>query len=302
MQHLLLTIANPVKCGQESPDESLTEEGAKMEQRLRQLQLVQLEMLKMVDSICRDNGISYSLYAGTLLGAVRHQGFIPWDDDLDICMPREDYNKFLALWEKLPHEGYLLQNKENTPRFTQSFTKIRKDHTTFLQEEGENEKYHTGIFIDIVPIDRIPKGKLARYRFWWDCMRYQLYTREFAPKQYGSVMRWATGLFLALTPRRKRKTIRMRLLQRITKNNEKASLERVGIETVESMRISFAADLLGHYTELTFEGSQFMCFAGWEYYLQRMYGDYTCLPPETERTWKHCPLAVNFERNYEERA
>ena len=85
----------------------------------------------------------------------------------------------------------------------------------------------------------------------------------------------------------------------ITKNNKKPSLERVGIETVESMRIPFAADMLDSYTTLTFEGGQFMCFAGWKHYLQRMYGDYTCLPPETERTWKHKPLVVDFERNYE---
>ena len=104
-----------------------------MDNTLRQLQLTQLSILKVIDKLCRKWEIRYSLYAGTLLGAVRHSGFIPWDDDLDICMAREEYDRFLAAWEKEPPEGYLLQNKKNTPAFTQSFTKIRKDHTAFLQ-------------------------------------------------------------------------------------------------------------------------------------------------------------------------
>ena len=103
-----------------------------MDNQLRKLQLTQLGILKDVDSFCKKYGIRYSLYGGTLIGAVRHQGFIPWDDDLDICMARDDYNKFIELWESIKPNGYILQNKDNTPLFTQSFTKIRKEHTTFL--------------------------------------------------------------------------------------------------------------------------------------------------------------------------
>ena len=95
--------------------------------KLRRLQLTQLEILKVFDKICMDHGLRYSLYAGSLLGAVRHQGFIPWDDDLDVCMARADYDRFMEIWEAVKPEGYILQNKENTPGFTQSFSKIRKD-------------------------------------------------------------------------------------------------------------------------------------------------------------------------------
>ena len=101
---------------------------------LRRLQLTELEILKVVDKVCRDNKIDYSLYAGTLLGAVRHKGFIPWDDDLDICLTRENYNRFIKIWNANPPKGYILQNKENTPDFSQTFTKIRKDNTAFFQE------------------------------------------------------------------------------------------------------------------------------------------------------------------------
>ena len=271
-----------------------------MEQKLRSLQLTQLEMLKKVDRICREHDIPYSLYAGTLLGAVRHQGFIPWDDDLDICMSRENYDKFIALWPETEHEGYLMQNKENASAFSQSFTKIRKEHTTFLQSEGENELYHTGIFIDIFPIDRIPDGKLARYLFWWDCMRYQLYTREFVPQQYGRVKKWVSAVILALVSPKRRKAERERLLKRITRNNNNRELETAAIETLGSMRKPFAKEMLDEYTEIRFEDGMFMCFAGWDNHLRRKFGDYMQLPPEEERTWKHLPLVLDFEHNYEE--
>ena len=108
--------------------------------KLRKLQLTQLEMLKYVDSFCKANGINYSIAYGTLLGAVRHKGFIPWDDDLDICMPRDDYNKFIELWKDT--DTYLLQNHNTDNDFSQSFTKIRKKNTAFVQEVDLNCNYH----------------------------------------------------------------------------------------------------------------------------------------------------------------
>lgn len=108
--------------------------------KLKKLQLTQLEMLKYVDSFCKVNGINYSIAYGTVLGAVRHKGFIPWDKDLDICMPRDDYNKFIELWKDT--DTYLLQNHNTDNDFLQSFTKIRKKNTAFVQEVDLNCNYH----------------------------------------------------------------------------------------------------------------------------------------------------------------
>ena len=141
-----------------------------MDDVLRTLQLTQLEILKVFDAFCREHDLKYSLYAGSLLGAVRHQGFIPWDDDLDVCMDRGDYDRFPELWQQNPVEGYVLQNKENSKYFDQSFTKLRKDHTTFLQDEWEIGNHHTGIFLDVFPIDRIPNGKRNRAVFKARCI------------------------------------------------------------------------------------------------------------------------------------
>lgn len=272
------------------------------EKVLRQLQLTMLETLKVFDAFCRKHDIKYSLYAGSLLGAVRHKGFIPWDDDLDVCMSRAEYDRFVALWEAERPDGYILQNKENTPTYWQSFSKIRKDHTTFLQEERETGKYHTGIFLDIFPLDRIPDGKLERAVYKWHCMKYQLLTREFVPPKAGLVMRLGSAMILACTPKFCREKIRQNTLKKITQHNGFHDLEISAIETMASLRKPFARDMLDAYVDLPFEDGTFMCFADWDDHLRRKFGNYMQLPPVEERAWRHHPIIIDFEHNYEELA
>ncbi len=271
-----------------------------MEDKLRTLQLTQLEMLKTFDCFCREHNLHYSLYAGTMLGAIRHKAFIPWDDDLDVCMSREEYNRFIELWQASPRQGYILQNKENTPNFTQSFTKLRKDHSTFLQSEDEIGAYHTGIFIDIFPIDRIPSGKISRLIFKWNCMKYQLLTREHVPPKSGAFVRFACSLILFCIPKKRRPTIREKLLRKITQYNKDRSLETIAIEIMSTINRPLASDMLDNYIYVHFEDGEYMCFSGWDEYLRCEYGDYMQLPPEEERVWKHHPILIDFEHNYEE--
>lgn len=267
---------------------------------LRKLQLTALEILKVIDKVCRDNDIPYSLYAGSLLGAVRHKGFIPWDDDLDICMSRENYNRFLEVWKKAAPEGYLLQNKEIEPDFTQSFSKIRKDHTTFWQAGEEADKYHTGIFVDIFPIDRIPNGKLRRKLFRLQVVYYQVCTREFIPPQESALVRAVTKAFYAVTTKKFRASQRRRTESKLTYYNSDRTLDTISIETIGAMKKSYPADMLDSYVKLPFEDGEFSCFAKWDENLRKMYGDYMQLPPEEKRTWAHYPLCIDFEKNYEE--
>lgn len=273
-----------------------------MDAGLRKLQMTQLEILQIVDEFCKTHHLRYSLYAGTLLGAVRHQGFIPWDDDLDICMPREDYDRLIELWPKQGLFGCFLQNKENAPGFSQSFSKIRKAHTTFLQREDKAGAYHTGIFIDIFPIDRIPSSWFSSVWFRWNCMCYQLFTREFVPSRSNVLVRGVSAVFLLLVPERKRPSVRRKLLKRITHYGNQTNLNTVAIETMASLQVKYPADMLDHYVELPFEGQAFMCFADWDELLKREFGNYMELPPESERTWKHHPIILDFEHDYGELA
>lgn len=270
-----------------------------MENELRQLQLTQLEILKIVDAFCRQHGIRYSLYAGTLLGAVRHQGFIPWDDDLDICMDRSEYERFINAWENEPVPGYILQNKENTPTFTQTFTKIRKDHTTFLQEEWERGLYHTGIFIDIFPVDRIPNGFLPRLLFRWNSLCYLLLTREFVPPKGNLLVKTVAGVVLSIYQGEKRQNKRKKLGKQITRY-QGTGLQRVTTETFDALFNTLDPELMDKFVMMPYEGNQFPCIEKAKDYLMRVYSDYMTLPPESERTWKHHPIILDFEHNLEE--
>lgn len=271
-----------------------------MDTQLRRLQLVQLEILKVIDKLCREHGIAYSLYAGTLLGAVRHKGFIPWDDDLDICMSRAEYEHFLKVWEAEKPQGYLLQNKENTQVFTQSFSKVRKEHTCFLQYDWERGRYHTGIFVDVFPIDRLPSEPLEKRLFQWNCLKYLLFTREFVPPKGSFLQKTVSGSLLAVVPRKRRAGYRERLLKRIKRYNDRNDLPCVGTETLREVGRNLPVDFMSRFVDLPFEDGSFMCSAVWEQYLTAKFGNYMQLPPESERAWKHHPIILNFERDYEE--
>ena len=129
---------------------------------LRELQLKQVEILTVIKKICEDNEIKFSLFAGTALGAIRHNGFIPWDDDVDIVMSRNDYIKFKKVCEKELPNQYFYQDYHTDPGFTQCFAKIRDNNTTYIEEGTEDLKMNRGIFVDIFPFDVVPNSYIRR--------------------------------------------------------------------------------------------------------------------------------------------
>ena len=120
------------------------------EEQLRKLRSIQMEMLLEVKRICEKHGIKYSLIGGSLLGAVRHQGYIPWDDDADIGMLRKDYEKFRKVCKKeLDPERFYFQDDRNTEGYRWGYGKLRKKNTLFLREHQEYLDFGQEIFIDI---------------------------------------------------------------------------------------------------------------------------------------------------------
>lgn len=129
---------------------------------LKKVQHTVNEILFMLDIFCRQNEVKYYLFYGSELGAVRHHGFIPWDNDADVAMFREDYERFKELWLLNPVDGYFLQDEETDKGYTMKYAKIRKNNTAFAEVRNKDIDMHHGIFVDIFILDDYVKNKFLR--------------------------------------------------------------------------------------------------------------------------------------------
>lgn len=272
-----------------------------MDNILKQIQSTELEILIYFDKFCKENQLKYSLSGGTLLGAIRHKGFIPWDDDVDCMMMREDYDRLISLWnEKADTDKYVLQYKDNAPAFSQSFAKIRKNNTAFLQEGEPAGEYHNGLFIDIMPADRLPNGKIRKVLYYMNVMLYQLFTREFVPPKSGFAVKTVTSVILFLTGKNARESLRKKFLKKLTKYNDNKNLEIISFETIDSMHRHYSPDLMDETIDVEYEGVMLKASSKWEEILETGYGDYMQFPPKEEQVWKHHPIVINFAHNLED--
>jgi lipopolysaccharide cholinephosphotransferase len=125
-------------------------------EQLKRLQQLELVELKVIKGVCEKLNISFFLYGGTLLGALKYKGFIPWDDDVDIAMERDSYEKFIAEGPKLLPKDFVLQNLYIDPKSPYSYTKLRLKGTRCIEEYNDELNIEQGVYIDIYPVDNIP--------------------------------------------------------------------------------------------------------------------------------------------------
>lgn len=147
-------------------------------EELRRMQLLMLDMLVEFDRVCRKHDIRYIITGGTLLGAVRHKGFIPWDDDADIGMLRQDYERFKKISSELNPEICWFQDHDTEPEYRWGYGKLRRTGTTYVRAGQEHLKFKTGVFVDVFPMDDIPittPGQML-HDFYCFCLRKILYS------------------------------------------------------------------------------------------------------------------------------
>ena len=144
------------------------------DKELRDIQLIELEILVELDRICRKCDIKYCISAGTLLGAVRHGGFIPWDDDADVAFLRDEYVKFREACEvELDHERFYFQDSEVIPGYRWGHGKLRRKGTSIIRLHQEHMPYEQGIYIDLMPYDSVPDNYIARKLHTFRCFLYR---------------------------------------------------------------------------------------------------------------------------------
>jgi len=254
-------------------------------EQLRLWQLNELELVVEVDRICRKNGIKYSLDAGTLLGAIRHNGFIPWDDDADVVFSRDEYEKFFKACEtELDKEKFFLQDYRTDENYRWGHNKMRLVGTEYIKEGQEKAKYKTGVCIDVLVYDNVPDGWIKRrlYYFYNFCIRKALYSelgkdnagnaflRGWYKLLYKIPRNWLFKMFFIGVKKVNRKTTKMKshLLLHYPKPIDKFGMP---------------AHCFNDYTEHEFEGMKLSVFSQYDDYLTAMYRDYMKLPPEDKR-------------------
>jgi len=253
---------------------------------LRQLQSIQLECLIELDHVCRSHGIDYSIDGGTLLGAVRHKGFIPWDDDIDVIMKRDMYERFFEVCKTaLDAKRFFLQEYRTDPYYRVGFPRIKRNNTTYIRAGQENSQQHDGVQIDIFVLDNMPNSYVLRrlHRALTFFFRKILWSRtgKFAS---ASAVKRAIYKLLDFLPSRFA-FWGFDTLARIC-NHQPSELVRHYAMTYpnpEANGYGTPADLLDSFTELEFEGYKFRTVANYDRYLTLLYGDYMQLPPIEKR-------------------
>lgn len=144
------------------------------EAELKQIQEIQQELIREVARICRKCDIHFNMVGGTMLGAIRHKGYIPWDDDADIGFLRTEYEKFReACKTELNHEKYYMQDLRDTKGYRWGYGKLRRKNTEFVRFGQEFMPFEKGISIDLMPFDNVPDGWLARRMHFFSCFLYR---------------------------------------------------------------------------------------------------------------------------------
>ncbi len=258
---------------------------------LQEIQQTELELLKQYDTVCKELGLRYSLGGGSLLGAVRHRGFIPWDDDIDVMMPRPDYDRFIAYCGE-NSTPFTLITYENTQGYNGLFAKL-SDPGTRIEDSVMKMDYEMGVNIDVFPLEGLGQSEEEAVRIFRktelnrEILNAYLWKKFFRSKTHSVVyepIRLAMYMISRVADPKK-------LLRKVDRINRSHSFEDAGFAgcVCGSYRLQeiMKQSTFTEYVELPFEGLSLMAIRDYDAYLTKHYGDYMQLPPEDKRETHH---------------
>lgn len=249
---------------------------------------LELDISIEIKRICEAHDIKYSIAFGTLLGAVRHGGFIPWDDDIDIVMLRSEYDRFLLYADKEMDKRYEIVNYETNSYMGEPFTKIMLKDTVMLENFAEHANAPCGVFVDIFPADVCPESWMDKniHRF----LNYELRKRILLASNYNfrkNGMKKLVYDLLKMTAISKRSLVKKyRHNERKYQNSNSQSVVFLG-GNYGYIKDTVPRHWFDDFISIDFEGVRFSAFACTEDFLKHYYGDYMQLPPEEKRVNKH---------------
>lgn len=264
---------------------------------LQDLHKVEIEILDEIDRICRKNNINYCLVGGTLLGAVRHGGFIPWDDDLDVAMPRNDYEKFIDVCKNELSDDFYLHSIETDKTYWLPFIKIRKKYTIFEEKNTAGLGCKTGIYVDIFPLDDATVIDSSKKRFVTQVIKeisaLYLFKIGFYKRHYCRPFRKAIYWFMSMIPTVELHKIQNRLMKRYNGDFSKYFINYGS--NYSPIKQTMPKETYIPFKEISFEGKMYFAPNDTNYYLKRIYGEnYMELPP-VEKRITHNPEKLVFD-------
>lgn len=259
------------------------------QQSIKDVQNKILEIMIFIDRICRENGIVYYIMGGTALGAVRHGGFIPWDDDLDIFMTPDNYKKFKQAFNSINSDQFVLQEWSITEKYLE-YSKVRMNGTTFIEENFKNRKdMHHGIYVDIMILHKCPNSRFMK-RVIYYASKYvtlvALSQRNWKPK---TDLQKAALSILKILPNNWLSNLCYKLIY----NYEEFGKEYAYCYWITKAKFHqgiFEKEMFKEPVDVDFEGVLLMGPTDIKKYLELRYGDYMKLPPEEQRE-----LAIHAE-------
>lgn len=268
---------------------------------LKKLQKIQFEILKEIKRICLKNKIEYTLCGGTLLGALRHNGFIPWDDDVDIYMTWDNFVKFEQIANQQLKKEYFFQTPKTDLECKSYFCgRVRLIGTYYESNSLPNHWKYNGIFVDVLPVIKVPLSRMKQiiYFYFFQVIIRVLWLRNgYNPHPKNLLFRLFMKISYVLFT-----FIPSNKLEGIISNYEKKYEKLLNYDYIDLLAANFKGSIIErslfcNYKTHIFEDDDFSIFADSEKYLEQYYGDWTKLPPENERL-PHHSVKIEFGKYY----
>ena len=262
-----------------------------------QVKCAQLDLVMELDRICRKHNISYFLTGGTLIGAIRHNGFIPWDDDLDVALLRKDYDRLMEVLKTELDPAYYVHDWYTDPASPLPYCKLRIRGTHYTETVSQKAKCDDGIFIDLFPFDPAPGDPAVRRRQARQIyfLRRVLMVRAGYVLDKGSTVKRLVYSFLKLFSYCRSMESWKEQFKKVSKMGTEDSglvISTCGAYSYE--RELKPSDMLDAVTEHIFEGKMLFIPEKYDEFLRSYYGDYMQLPPEEQRVGIHGVLNIDF--------